>query len=144
MIDVHNSRNIVLFEWWDSWSYDIYDGIDVWLDSHDFYATCQAWTNANHLYCCIFVGMSSNCYYCMNLDTCSFCLGCIGLKNKSYCILNKQYTKEERYEKVDEIFSQMERDGSLGEFFPATMNPFYFNERRWPRNDICGEMNLSK
>ncbi len=62
------------------------------------------------------------------MDTCSFCLGCIGLKNKSYCILNKQYTKEERYEKVDKIFDQMEQEGTLGEFFPATMNPFYFND----------------
>lgn len=55
-------------------------------------------------------------------------LGCIGLKNKSYCILNKQYTKEERYEKVDDIFAQMDADGTLGQFFPATMNPFYFND----------------
>ena len=62
------------------------------------------------------------------MESCSFCLGCIGLKNKSYCILNKQYTKEERYEKVDEIFSQMDADGTLGEFFPASMNPFYFND----------------
>jgi len=42
--------------------------------------------------------------------------------------LNKQYTKEERYEKVDKIFDQMEQEGTLGEFFPATMNPFYFND----------------
>jgi hypothetical protein len=47
------------------------------------------------------------------MDNCSFCLGCIGLKNKSYFILNKQYTKEEWYEKVDEIFAQMEADGTL-------------------------------
>jgi hypothetical protein len=46
----------------------------------------------------------------MNLEACSFCLGCIGLINKSFCIFNKQYTKEERYAKVDEIFSQMEKD----------------------------------
>ena len=68
------------------------------------------------------------CFYSYFLNDCSFCFGCIGLKNKSYCILNKQYTKEERYEKVDEIFSQMDADGTLGEFFPATMNPFYFND----------------
>jgi hypothetical protein len=44
------------------------------------------------------------------MENCSFCLGCIGLKNKQFCILNKQYTKEEWYEKVDEIFAQMEQD----------------------------------
>ena len=62
------------------------------------------------------------------LQDCSFCLGCIGLKNKSYCILNKQYTKEEWEEKACEIFASMEADGTLGEFFPASMNPFYFND----------------
>jgi hypothetical protein len=42
--------------------------------------------------------------------------------------LNKQYTKEERYQKIDEIFQKMEDEGTLGEFFPASMNPFYFND----------------
>ena len=64
----------------------------------------------------------------MNLSECSFCLWCIGLENKSYCILNKQYSKEEWYDKVDEIFWQMDTDWILGEFFPASMNPFYFND----------------
>ena len=62
------------------------------------------------------------------LQNCSYCFWCTQLKNKSYCILNKQYTKEERYEKVDEIFAQMDADGTLWAFFPATMNPFYFND----------------
>src|SRR3989344_4578595 len=30
---------------------------------------------------------------------CEYCFGCVGLKKKKYCILNKQYTKEE-YEKL--------------------------------------------
>ena len=67
-------------------------------------------------------------FYSYHMESCSFCLGCIGLKNKSYCILNKQYTKEERYAKVDEVFGVMETDGTLGEFFPTSMNPYYFND----------------
>jgi hypothetical protein len=71
---------------------------------------------------------SSFIFYSFFLESCSYCLGCIGLRNKSYCIFNKQYTKEEWYDKVDEIFSQMERDGELGMFFPGWINPFYFND----------------
>jgi hypothetical protein len=56
------------------------------------------------------------------------CLGCIGLKNKSYCILNKQYTKEEWENLAEQIFASMEADGTLGDFFPASMCPFYFND----------------
>ena len=29
---------------------------------------------------------------------------------------------------MDEIFAQMDADGTLGQFFPPTMNPFYFND----------------
>ena len=58
----------------------------------------------------------------------SYCLGCVWLRNKSYCIFNKQYEKEERYAQVDEIFSQMEHEWVLGQFFPWSICPFYFND----------------
>jgi hypothetical protein len=45
----------------------------------------------------------------MNVHASSFCLGCIGMTNKQYCIFNQQYTKEERYAKVDEIFTELEK-----------------------------------
>jgi hypothetical protein len=48
--------------------------------------------------------------------------------NKSYCIFNKQYSKEEWEQIADQIFATMERDGTLGMFCPASMNPFYFND----------------
>lgn len=127
--DVADSRNVVLFEWWNTWSNNFYDGIDIGIDSDNFYATCQAWTLSSHLYCFLFGWYKCyNLFYCIDMDACSYCLGCIGLKNKSYCIFNRQYTKEERYDKVDEIFTQMEKDGDLGKFFPGSMNPFYFND----------------
>ena len=83
--------------------------------AHDFYGVM--WAGASEqVYCSMFVnGWCSNIYYCIDMEACS-------------CILNKQYTKEERYIKVDEIFSQMEKDWQLWEFFPASMNPFYFND----------------
>ena len=123
-----DSRNVILYEGGKTGSYNFYDGIDIGLDSHDFYATVQAGTNAHDAYCCVFIG-ASNAYYCMNVDaSCSYCLGCIGLKNKSFCILNKQYTKDERFALADKIFAQMEKDWTLWAFFPWWMNPFYFND----------------
>jgi len=71
---------------------------------------------------------SSHIYYSMYLLACSHCLWCIWLKNASYCIFNKQYTKDERYNEVEKIFAQMEKDWQLWEFFPWSMNPFYFND----------------
>ncbi len=62
---------------------------------------------------------------------------CIGLKNKQYCILNKQYTKEEYFELVDKIKQHMNdmpyidskgRVYKYGEFFPYELCPFGYNE----------------
>lgn len=122
------SWNNIVITWSPEWSermYDVFIGWSGW--STDMYWCCMVWA-AHHIYIGESIGMSSNIYYSFNIQDCSFCLGCIWLKNKSYCILNKQYTKEDWYEKVDEIFWQMEQDGILWQFFPASMNPFYFND----------------
>ncbi|MDD5770495.1 MAG: hypothetical protein PHE25_05995, partial [Candidatus Gracilibacteria bacterium] len=95
--------------------------------SNSMYGCCMSGTDEN-IYIGESIGMSTNIYYSFNIQSCSFCLGCIGLKNKSFCILNKQYSKEEWYELANKIFSQMEADGILGDFFPGELNPFYFND----------------
>ncbi len=59
---------------------------------------------------------------------CSFCIGCIGLENKQYCILNTEYTKEEWEKLALKIFASMKQDGTLWEVLPASINPFYFND----------------
>ena len=73
-------------------------------------------------------------HLCIN---CSNCFACIGLKNKSYCILNKQYTKEEYEELVPKIIKHMSdmpyidskgRVYKYGEFFPSELSPFCYNE----------------
>jgi len=71
---------------------------------------------------------STSIYYSYFLENCSFCLACVWLKNKSFCILNKQYSKEEWHSLTDKIFSQMNDDGILWDFFPWSLNPFYFND----------------
>ena len=50
------------------------------------------------------------------------------MTNKNYCILNKQYTKEEYEALVPKIIEKMRADGEWGEFFPVTMSPFAYNE----------------
>ncbi len=120
------ANNVVLFGSNHDSEY-IYDAVTWWSPSgkHIYWGISFS---GEHLYCGSHCEDCSHVYYCYDVANCSFCVGCIGLKNKSYCILNKQYTKEERYEKVDEIFAQMDADWTLGQFFPATMNPFYFND----------------
>lgn len=125
---VNNANNICLVGWdKEAKRSDLYDVWSSWWNINDAYG-CMWVSPGDNFYCVINSWFVHSIYYSYFLTSCSFCLWCIWLKNKSYCILNKQYTKEERYEKVDEIFTQMERDWQLWEFFPATMNPFYFND----------------
>jgi len=83
------------------------------------------WSN---LYSSDYMGTCTNCYYSYFLENCSYCLWCVGLKNKQFCILNKEYSKEERHELADKIFAQMDQEWALGDFFPGSMNPYYFND----------------
>lgn len=81
----------------------------------------------NLLGCCVVwyahdVFYSNTCFFCDNL------FGCVGLHHKKYCILNKQYTKEEYEEMVPKILEKMRADGECGEFFPVTLSPFAYNE----------------
>ncbi len=54
--------------------------------------------------------------------------GCLGLRNKSYCIFNKQYTKEDYIILRDRIISLLKEKGEYGSFFPIWMSPFAYNE----------------
>lgn len=80
---------------------------------------------------------SSHLQYCFALVSCEHCFGCVGLRNKQYCILNRQYTKEEYEAHVPKIIAHMKelhyqgKNGRVygyGEFFPIEITPFGYNE----------------
>jgi len=90
-------------------------------------------------------------YDVMNVEYCDFersssnLFGCISLRNKRFCILNKQYTKEEYEKLVPRIKKHMEEmpyiskarnsngearniEYRYGEFFPPELSAFAYNE----------------
>ncbi len=71
---------------------------------------------------------SSECMYCDHVMSSKNCFGCVGIKRKEYCILNKQYTKEQYEELVPKIIENMKQRGEYGEFFPPSCTPYAFNE----------------
>lgn len=76
----------------------------------------------------------SKCYENHDLAYCQYCwnsenlFGCFGLRKNKYCILNKQYTKEEYEKLMPKIIEHMKRTGEWGEFFPINISPFGYNE----------------
>jgi hypothetical protein len=82
----------------------------------------------------------SNSMYVKYIDTCvavNQVFGCISLKKKSFCILNKQYSREE-YEKMEVKIKEhmnsmpyIDARGRIyryGDFFPSEISPFAYNE----------------
>ena len=74
--------------------------------------------------------------YSVNLFSCSDCFGCVALKKKQYCILNKQYEKEQYFEMVEKIKHHMDEmpfhdtQGLVykyGEFFPIEFSDIGYN-----------------
>lgn len=66
--------------------------------------------------------------YCMSCHSSSNLFGCVGLRSKEYCILNKQYTPDEYRQLVEKIKIQMTNDKEFGEFFSPELSPFAYNE----------------
>lgn len=80
---------------------------------------------------------TNNADYCIITPGSSYVFGCVGLKKKKYCILNKQYTKEEYEELMPKVIKHMndmpyvDKKGRIykyGEFFPIELSPFGYNE----------------
>jgi hypothetical protein len=74
--------------------------------------------------------------YCMSMKNSTNCFGCVGLKNKQYCILNRQYSKEEYTELREKIIDHMNTNPYInpqgiifkyGDFFPVEHSPFGYN-----------------
>jgi len=92
-----------------------------------------------------FMRMCLNCRLCSHLTYCADCystkdcFGCVGLRNKRYCILNTQYSKGEYETLVPRIIEHMRKTTlrppqadsagqEWGEFFPIALSPFVYNE----------------
>ncbi len=111
----------------------IYEGVDVGLDSSNVLFSSMVWTGFDARY-------SKDC------QNCSYIFGCVGLRNKKYCILNGQYSEKEYQELVPRIIEHMnsmpyvskvtsdkrhetrELIYKYGEFFPPEVSEFAYNE----------------
>ena len=68
------------------------------------------------------VSYSRECHHCSDIFACS------GLKRARYCILNRQYTKEEYEALVPQIVLHMQKTGEWGEYFHPSLSTMGYNE----------------
>jgi len=124
-ITVKTAKDCMDYSGWGNNSSRIYECINVGENSDSVYFSCYCWLN------CIDTQYS---YWSMSGKN-NF--GCVNLKRKKYCILNKEYSKEE-YEKLkDKIIEDMKKNPYIdklgrefyyGEFFPLEFSKFSYNK----------------
>tara|TARA_Y100000310_G_scaffold219878_1_gene221304 strand:- start:179 stop:1699 length:1521 start_codon:yes stop_codon:yes gene_type:complete len=70
----------------------------------------------------------SDTYYSMECHHCNNLFGCASMRNNSFCIFNKQYSKEEYESLAGRIIEHMIETGEWGEYFPPLLAPICYNE----------------
>jgi hypothetical protein len=118
-------------------TYSSMDTTKMGYDRSDFVYQATGCAGLNN---CKFV---DSCWNNNDLSYCNLCFssgnlfGCIGLRHKKYCVLNKQYTEEVYKNLLPKIIRHMSdvpyngRDGRMykyGDFFPRDISPFGYNE----------------
>jgi len=109
---------------WGEGSELIYDSMVCGRQTRNLKFCYESWNSNQNL---------SYCLFCQNT---SDLFGCVGLHFKKYCILNKQYSKEEYEKLTGRIIQQMKElpymdkrgiEYRYGEFFPPELSPHEYN-----------------
>ncbi len=118
---------------------DSYNSDHVGYGSELIYNSHIIFSQAHRVFFSALSPTSHDVQYCYNINTCSNCFGCVGIKNKSYCIFNKEYSKEDYERLVPKIIEHMNampyvdkvgRVYKYGEFFPPDFSFFAYNESK--------------
>ncbi len=107
-LDCHN--------WWDRLD-RAYESLVIGEATSDIYFSTSIWANTARIFYSV---------YC--IGNVRDCFGCVGLRESEYCILNKQYTKEEYENLVPKIIAHMKQTNEWGEFTPPKYSHFGYNE----------------
>ncbi|MBI2464121.1 hypothetical protein HYV57_04140 [Candidatus Peregrinibacteria bacterium] len=138
--DIQNSKNIYYgfnLKYGEDCSYvytnavkvkDCMDVSNIGYDPSELLYECLGNTGNTRALFCISCWHNSDLYYCEQCFNCKNLFGCIGLKNKEYCILNRQYSPSAYTELVGRILNHMTQTQEFGEFFPSSFSPFGYNE----------------
>lgn len=115
-------------------SMDVSAGGDT---SELLYETYGVTSNASRCFFSVGGGNCQNIWYSDWATNCTNIFGCISLRNKQFCILNRQYSKQEYEQLTAQIKDQMlqlpytdarGRTYGFGEFFPTELSAYAYNE----------------
>jgi len=101
-----------------------------WGDTAELMYQCAACGDHSYglKFCTTCTTNNSNLEYCGHCTGSKNSFGCVGLRKKEHCILNKQFTKKEYEELKTRIIGHMKKTGEYGEYFPKELCPYAYNE----------------
>jgi len=108
---------------------DMYD-IDAWGDRLSLaYDSAYIGAGVQNVIGCFYTALSAadlcHSLFCMG---CHHLFGCAGMRQASYCILNKQYDEQQYIGLVQRLIEHMQKTGEWGQFFPTRISAFAYNE----------------
>ncbi|MDO8530376.1 MAG: hypothetical protein Q7S10_03170 [bacterium] len=125
LLSMSGTKDAYDYSIWGNQAERIYEAMTVGEGAYNVMFSFSAWPNARDV------------QYCMSTISSSNCFGCANVRKKEYCILNKQYTKEEYEVLVPKIIQHMNdmpyvdkkrRVYTYGEFFPSELSVSGYNE----------------
>ena len=106
---------------------DSYDASSVGFKTELVYEALSA-SKIYNVHFCFFIDGGYNIEYSNFLSNCHDCFGCVGLRDKSYCVFNKQYSESEYHTLKNKIIEHMKKTKEYGEFFSMSLSVFGYNE----------------
>lgn len=116
---------------------DCYDGYGLGAGAELMYEIVDTGISSSRVKFTCYTHGCNNVDYTYACHFSDYLFGCVGLRKKKYCVLNKQYTKEEYEKLILKIKKQMDempyadKSGRIykyGEYFPQELSPFTYNE----------------
>lgn len=135
---INNSKNI--YQW-----FDVNNAEDVKYCAHfNHWKTCMDFSSRgeselcyeitwwwDNMYRTLFSTMVFGCNNSLYLDHCFYCedcFACVWLKHKKYCILNKQYSKQDYEKLVPILIERMKKDKERWELTSIASSVLYYND----------------
>ncbi len=141
LLSVIDAKDCMDYSYWGRGTELIYETSNCGYNASRIRFVNESWDSCHDLTYC------DNCYASEN------CFGCVGLRSKQYCILNKQYTKEEYEKLIPKIITHMNsmpyadscgRIYKFGEFFPTELSASPYNKTAAYENFPLGKKEIEE
>lgn len=107
---------------------EVYDSYGVGVSLEKAYLCVDVGLNATENIATVVTWGSSYAYYTYNCHASFEIFGCSGIRNKKFCILNKQYSEAEYKQLKTKIINHMKKTGEWGQPPAPFVSPFAYNE----------------